>query len=204
MWIQISAGRGPVECARAAQLLAQSLCDELGKNGSKVNLLACEEDARGGLRSALLSTDSADLGDLQAGGTVQWIAPSTDRPGHKRKNWFVDVAVLREPAASQEPSRRSWKVETMRSAGAGGQHVNKTESAVRVTDPATGLSANASEERSQHRNRALAFARLEEKLSLRERSQGDKLRNLLWERHDQLQRGRPVRIYEGGGFRRRS
>lgn len=204
MWIQISAGRGPVECARAAQHLVESLTDELAKSGRKVEILSCEKDTVGGWRSALLATDAQDIGDLQQGGTVLWIAPSADRPGHKRKNWFVDVAVLAEPPVSQEPSRRGWRVETMRSGGAGGQHVNKTESAVRVTDPATGLSASASEERSQLRNRSLAFARLAEKISHRHAAQGDSHRTTLWERHDQLERGRPVRVYEGGEFRRRT
>ncbi|MBK9576814.1 MAG: peptide chain release factor H [Fibrobacteres bacterium] len=204
MWIQISAGRGPVECARAAQHLVESLTDELTESGRKVEILSCETDTRGGFRSVLLATDAQDIGDLQQGGTVLWIAPSADRPGHKRKNWFVDVAVLAEPPASQEASRRDWRVETMRSGGAGGQHVNKTESAVRVTDPASGLSASASEERSQHRNRALAFARLQEKISRRETAKGEIRRTALWERHDQLERGRPVRVYEGGEFRRRS
>ncbi|MBK8803785.1 MAG: peptide chain release factor H [Fibrobacteres bacterium] len=204
MWIQISAGRGPVECARAAEHFAKSLIEEFSKSAGKVEILACEPDTRGGWRSALLSTEATDLGDLQQGGTILWIAPSTDRPGHKRKNWFVDVAVLAEPPASQESSRRDWRVETMRSGGAGGQHVNKTESAVRVTDPVTGLAALASEERSQHRNRALAFARLQEKIDLGEAARGDSRRSALWERHDALERGRPVRTYEGGGFQRRS
>lgn len=204
MWIQISAGRGPVECSRAAQLLSRALAGELADQGWKVEVLSWEDDTRGGWKSALISTDAPDLGDLARGGTVQWIAPSVDRPGHKRKNWFVDVAVLAEPPAREETSQKAWKVETMRSGGAGGQHVNKTESAVRVTDPATGLCATASEERSQHRNRALALARLQEKIDLRSDLAGASHRESLWERHDLLERGKAVRVYEGGGFRRRS
>ncbi|HNY30196.1 MAG TPA: peptide chain release factor H [Fibrobacteria bacterium] len=204
MWIQISAGRGPVECARAVRHLAEALSKELSATRCRVEILSCEVDERGGWRSALLSTDAGDLGDLQAGGTVQWIAESSDRPGHRRKNWFVDVAVLPDPPTSTEPVKRRWVIETMRSGGAGGQHVNKTESAVRVTDPDTGLCAQASEERSQHQNRALAFARLAEKIAGQGREAEASRRGSLWERHDQLMRGRPVRIYEGGGFVRRS
>ncbi len=58
------------------------------------------------------------------------------------------------------------KIETCRASGNGGQHVNTTDSAVRVIHLPTGTEANASEERSQTRNKALAILRLQEKLHL--------------------------------------
>ena len=127
-------------------------------------------------------------------GTVQWIARSPFRPEHKRKNWFVGIQVLEPPAAAPfDP--RDVRFETMRASGPGGQHFNRTESAVRVTHAPTGLQASASEERSQHRNKALAVARLARKLEdLKEQQLGESERSR-WRAHQALERGNPVKVF---------
>jgi len=81
----------------------------------------------------------------------------------------------------------------MRASGPGGQHVNRTESAVRVTHIDTGLQASASEERSQHRNRKLALARLAEKIRQSREQQNAGKKEELWRGHRELERGNPVR-----------
>ncbi len=127
-------------------------------------------------------------------GTIQWIAKSPFRPEHKRKNWFVGIEVLEPPAASQFAAR-DIRFETMRASGPGGQHVNRTESAVRATHVPTGLQASASEERSQHRNKALAIARLALKLEdLSVQHHGESERNR-WRAHQELERGNPVKVF---------
>ncbi len=127
-------------------------------------------------------------------GTVQWIAQSPFRPEHKRKNWFVGVEVLAPPSAA-EFDPQDVRFETMRASGPGGQHVNRTESAVRVTHVSTGLQASASEERSQHRNKALAVARLARKLeTLKDQQRGEAERGR-WRAHQALERGNPVRVF---------
>jgi peptide chain release factor len=83
----------------------------------------------------------------------------------------------------------------MRASGPGGQHVNRTESAVRVTHLPTGLQASASEERSQHRNRKLALARLGAKLEgLKDQQQGEAGRRR-WRAHHALERGNPAHVF---------
>ena len=87
------------------------------------------------------------------------------------------------------------RFETMRASGPGGQHVNRTESAVRVTHVPTGLQAGASEERSQHRNKRLAPARVSrrlEDLNDQRRSEAERSR---WRAHQALERGNPVRVF---------
>ena len=90
-------------------------------------------------------------------------------PHHKRKNWFVGIDVL-EPVDETGFNVKEVRWDTMRASGPGGQHVNRTESAVRVTHLPTGVRATAMEERSQHRNRKLALARLKKKLKRSTRS----------------------------------
>ena len=85
----------------------------------------------------------------------------------------------------------------MRSSGPGGQHVNKTESAVRVTHISTGLSAIGREERSQYLNRKLALARLNRLLEQKAAAGAQKERREKWDVHNRVERGNPVRVFKG-------
>jgi peptide chain release factor len=76
----------------------------------------------------------------------------------------------------------------------GRQHVNRTEPAVRVTHLTTGTQATASEERSQHRNRKLALARLVKKLAARNTQKRRESREQRRRSHRELEPGNPVRV----------
>ena len=129
---------------------------------------------------------------------MQWTARSPFRPTHKRKNWFVGIDIL-EPVDETRFDLNKVRWETMRARGPGGQHVNRTESAVRVTHVPSGVQATAMEERSQHRNRKLALARLMKKLDEIDSKRYDEAREKRWRAHQELERGNPVRVFRNEG-----
>lgn len=78
--------------------------------------------------------------------------------------------------------------------------MNKVETGVRIIHIPTGLSAKATEERSQFQNKQKAMEKLQEKLIHLQQEQKEKQKNAAWKEHNRLIRGNPVRIYEGEKF----
>lgn len=203
-WVHVTSGEGPVECERAARLVADALVREAAEAGLAAAVLdAVPGAATGLLRSALIALEGEGLDEflLFWTGTVRWICRSPYRPPNRRKNWFVGVERL---AASEETA---WtadevRVEVMRASGPGGQHANTTASAVRVTHEPTGLVAIAREERSQHRNKAPALARLAELIAGANRQAQRQAGTARREQHRGLVRGNAVRTSEGPDFKR--
>jgi peptide chain release factor len=201
-WVLLTAGRGPGECQIAVAGLARVLCTEARAAGVEASLLDAE-DGPHGLLSALVALrgDGADALAQSWEGSVRWTCPSPIRKAG-RKNWFVGVSRLSPPPPAAAFRESDLRFEALRATGPGGQHVNKTESAVRLTHIPTGIAVLAREERSQHRNRALATARLAAALADRGRSaEADACRDR-WSRHAALERGNEVRVYSGRDFAR--
>lgn len=196
LWVQISAGQGPAECALAVVKVMEAMLADAGAAGLEARAVEIEPGPEPGTANSVLLAIS---GESAAGfaetwrGTVQWIARSPYRPEHKRKNWFAGVEVI-EPVEETRFRAADVRWETMRASGPGGQHMNRTESAVRVTHVPTGIQAAASEERSQHRNRALALARLAAKIAAADEVARGKAREERWRAHHDLERGNPVRV----------
>ena len=207
VWLHITSGRGPVECQLAVAKLADVLAKEARKAGLACDVLEVVEGReRGTALSALLSVEGASARAFaeKSRGSVLWICVSPVRPGHKRKNWFVGVEVLSPPEAGATTLRlQDITFEAMRASGPGGQHVNKTESAVRATHRPSGLVATAREERSQTMNKKLALARLAAMLAEGAAAAVADAEHDRWSQHDALERGRPVRTFEGSSFRER-
>jgi peptide chain release factor 2 len=114
----------------------------------------------------------------------------------RRHTSFAKVEVLPEIEESEvQINPDDLKVETLRAGGAGGQHVNKTESAVRITHLPTGLVVSCQNERSQHKNRAAAMSVLLSRLSELERAQSQDRINLLKGEGGPAAWGRQIRSY---------
>ena len=149
------------------------------------------------LLSAVIALEGAGCDTLveEWEGTVLWIARSPYRIHHRRKNWFVGVQTFLL-SESREATENEIRYETLRASGPGGQHVNKTESAVRAVHIPSGISVVASDQRSQWQNKKLATERLLVKLSSWTMEQAMIQAQENWSNHNSLQRGNPVKVIQ--------
>ncbi|MFM5918540.1 MAG: peptide chain release factor H, partial [Novosphingobium sp.] len=194
---------GPLECRWVVAELARAFAREAAQQGLACELLEGVDELPASVLLRISGTQASDFA-AQRTGTVQWIGKSHFRPGHKRQNWFVGVSLAPEPEAFADLNEADIEYQAMRASGPGGQHVNKTDSAVRALHRPSGLVATAQEQRSQHANRKLA--RLKLAIMLQERrgqSQNEALR-AKWQSHRELERGNPVRVYVGTRFELRN
>ena len=201
--LQLSAGQGPLECARAVGLALKSLDQDCKRSGVRITLLEAEPSARpDAYKSVLLQVDGTD--EQQARqfaqaweGVMLWVCQSPFRPKHKRKNWYFSGVVFDIDEASDSGEMT---FQTCRASGAGGQHVNTTDSAVRATHTASGLSVRVESERSQHANKRLARALLLQKLAEKKQADISAQEQARWQQHQALQRGEPVKTFKGAAF----
>lgn len=196
IYIQITSGRGPAECCRVVALVLKEIIGQAQQKGLIVEILEREEGPLNRtLFSAVLSVEGTECNLLKEEweGTVQWIAQSPYRIYHKRKNWFIGINTFKVPDV-KDVDEKEFSYQTLRASGPGGQHVNKTESAVRVTHLSSGLSVTASDQRSQLQNKKLATERLLIKLSAWKIEQTMRIAQENWNNHNSLQRGNPVKV----------
>lgn len=198
--LQLSSGQGPDECALAVAKALSWLMVEAAAARVEVRVLEEEGGApRSTLRSVLLALqgDGAETLAEAWSGSLLWICTSPYRPSHGRKNWFFGGARFAAPPASLESEIR---FETLRSSGPGGQHVNTTDSAVRATHQASGISVKVQSERSQHANKRLALLLIARRLAECAEEANEQLRAERRLRHHQLERGSPRRTFRGERF----
>lgn len=196
----ISAGNGPGECELAVGFVLDHLIQEAEDTLMDVDVSRSE--GANGPKSALVVLHGAAARRLAAHwiGTIQWTCQSPLRPRHKRKNWFVAVFECPAPVVSGVADA-GFRFDTFRAGGAGGQHQNTTDSAVRATCLATGLSVVVRDGRSQHQNKALAIKRLAHLKAAQADLEATDRQRELHHLHSQLERGNPKRRFQGPRFR---
>ncbi|MFR1822188.1 MULTISPECIES: peptide chain release factor 2 [Clostridium] len=169
------------------------------KKGYKVETLDLLEGDEAGIKSATLRVKGEfAYGYLKAEkGVHRLVRISPFNANGKRQTSFASIEVLPELTKDQDIDIRQedLKVDTFRASGAGGQHVNKTESAIRITHIPTGIIVQCQNERSQFANRDTAMSMLKSKLiELKERAHKEKIEDLTGELKD-MGWGSQIRSY---------
>ncbi|WP_010302533.1 peptide chain release factor H [Candidatus Odyssella thessalonicensis] len=203
IWLHVTSGQGPEECAWVASKITQLILQEATTAGFRVQLVeAVQGKSASSLLSALISLEGEDLRQFINSwtGTVQWIGRSPFRPFHARKNWFIGVEAVTAPENDYKLVEKDCDIKAVRASGPGGQHVNKTESAIQITHLPTGIVVKAQEERSQHLNKKLALARLINLLKTKQAEKDLNRQKERWEQHHALERGNSKRLYKGEKF----
>jgi peptide chain release factor 2 len=167
-FVEINAGAGGTEAQDWAEMLMRMYTRWAEQHGYKVQMLEQSEGEQAGIKSVTLqvSGPSAYGWMKTEAGVHRLVRISPFDAAARRQTSFASVWVypVVDDTIEIEINDADLKVDTFRASGAGGQHVNKTESAIRITHIPTGIIVACQTDRSQHRNRATAMTMLKARM----------------------------------------
>ncbi|MCX7264230.1 MAG: peptide chain release factor 1 [Betaproteobacteria bacterium] len=174
-FLEIRAGTGGDESALFAADLLRMYTRFCERQGWRAELLSESPSELGGYKEVVLRIEGENVfGTLrfESGGHRVQRVPTTETQGRIHTS-ACTVAVLAEPDETQAVAINpaDLRIDTYRASGAGGQHINKTDSAVRITHIPTGIVAECQDDRSQHRNKAKAMQVLSARIQEKDRSE---------------------------------
>ena len=174
-YLEIRAGTGGDESALFAGDLLRMYTKFCERKAWRTEIMSESPSELGGYKEVVLRIEGDNVfGTLrfESGGHRVQRVPTTETQGRIHTS-ACTVAVLAEPDEAQAVSINpaDLRIDTYRASGAGGQHINKTDSAVRITHIPTGIVAECQDDRSQHRNKAKAMQVLSARIQEKDRSE---------------------------------
>jgi len=197
--VTVNAGAGGTDAQDWAEMVLRMEMRWAERRGFKVELLEASPGEEAGIKSATFRVSGENAYGLYSAekGVHRLVRLSPFDAAHRRQTSFagVEVAPVVEEAGEVEIDPDDLQVDTYRAQGAGGQHVNKTDSAVRITHKPTGIVVQCQNERSQSSNRATAMAMLRSRLvELEERRRREEIARERGEAQD-VNFGSQIRSY---------
>jgi len=198
-YMEINAGAGGTEAQDWAQMLLRMYIRWAEQHGYKAEFLDESRGEEAGIKSATIQiTGPNAYGWLKTeSGVHRLVRISPYDSNARRHTSFASASVtpVIDESTPIEILDKDLKIDTFRSSGAGGQHVNKTESAVRFTHIPTGIIVACQQERSQHKNRAKAMEMLRAKLYERELKRREDAIAVIESKKSEIAWGHQIRSY---------